>query len=144
MPASLLRALGPSEEHAKAHRSSQRYMTDKINFSSICRTISLFETFLLLTGFINHMLGFPFPDGWTGLRGLWNVAADLTGAVGKSGVMWHSMSFLLVTTILGTFTEMPKVSYSSSGFCWAEASALLRDGSEAERGAVANPRRTCV
>jgi len=109
MPAALLRALGPSEEHTKTHRSSQRYALDKINFGTVSRAIALFETLALLTGFLNHMLGSPFPEGWTGLRGLWQVGTDLAGVVSKGGVMWQSIGFLVITTVLGTFTEMPKV-----------------------------------
>lgn len=112
MPAALIRALGPSEEHNKTHADSQRYALDKLNFATVCRTLSLVETFLLLTGHIAPLInafGVDTPEGWTGLRGLWDVAGAAVAQIGRGGVMWQSVGFLAVTTLVGTVTEMPQV-----------------------------------
>lgn len=60
---------------------SQSYARDKISFANVTTTISVIQTVFFFTNLLQPYFAPNVEGPWSGLRGLWDLAAKLDGRV---------------------------------------------------------------
>lgn len=122
IPSSLLPYLSSSTSH-DTYLKSQSYASDKLSCGSVLALLDQLESLVLLTsiaaplytalgfGAVNAV-GWPFigENGWTLLKGFWDVAGRFPGATTE---LKQSMAFVAVLTTVGTILAAPKAFYKT-------------------------------
>lgn len=122
IPSSLVPYLSSSTPH-DTYLKSQSYARDKLSTGSVLALLDQLETVILLTSVVAPLysalgfgqvnaVGWPFigGNGWTLLKGFWDVAGRFPGATTE---IKQSMAFVALLTTIGTVLGAPKAYYKT-------------------------------